>query len=321
MTNFQVYKKTLSFSLLMFAVDILALIVFAGLCVGGFFLGLAVGEAMGAVIGLIIGLILGIVATVLVNIFLTNRIKAAQISMMVKGVTSGELPERTFKAGFESIHGRFGKITVFFFITNAIKDIFRQMGRTLNALGNAIGGSTGSTITSVIDSIVQTLIAYLCDCCLGWVLYREDINPFKAGCEGAVIFFKHGKTLLRNAGRIFGMGVLSFLVIGGAFFGIFALIFFNLPGTFASLAQAVTEIMGEDTPAFVSDGTLFTLMVALIGGIIMWSILHSVLIRPFILTGVLRNYMAAGLKDVPVESDFKELDKYPGFAKLRNKAE
>ena len=321
MTNFQVYRKIISFSLLMFAVDLLALAVFGGLSVAGFFIGLGSStDGSGAIIGLIIGFILGVIGASLITIFIGNRIKAAQIAMMTKGVTEGQLPDQTFKAGFEEIRGRFGKITTFYFITRAIKGLFRQMGRGLNAIGTAVGGDAGNSVTSVIDSAIQTLISYLCDCCLGWIMYRNEQNSFKAGCEGAVIFFKHGKTLLRNAGRIFGMGFLSLLLIGGAFFGISMFVFFvAAPGLLDPLAAEMVKLMDE-APSWIADATLFKIIFGAFVGIIMWSVLHSVLIRPFILTGVLRNYMAAGIKDLPTEKDFAEMEaKYPKFGKLYNR--
>ena len=123
MTNFQVYKKTLSFSLLMFAVDIIGLLLFVGCAALGFVIFAASAPEL-AILGLVIGVIVGIVASVLINIFVTNRIKAAQIAIMVKGVTEGNLPERSFKEGFNEVKGRFASITAFFFITNAIKGIF-----------------------------------------------------------------------------------------------------------------------------------------------------------------------------------------------------
>ena len=193
MTNFQVYRKTLSFSLLAFAVDILALLAFLGITTAGFFIFLNVSPAA-AVIGLLVGFVLGIVVASLINIFVTNRVKAAQIAMMVKGVTEGNLPEHTFHEGFVEIRGRFGKITAFYFITRAIRSIFRQIGRGINRVATAVGGQVGNSVSSVIDSAIQTLLGYLCDCCLGWILYRKEVNAAKAGCEGAVIFFKHGKT-------------------------------------------------------------------------------------------------------------------------------
>ena len=314
MKNFQVYKKTLPFSLVEFLVSLAALFILAGLCSAGFFL---FSKQMDhALIGLGVGFIIGIVVVILINIFISNRIKAAQIAMMTKGVTEDTLPDHTFKEGFYEIKGRFGKITAFFFITNAIKGIFRQIGRGINKIGTAVGGDAGNAVTSAIDSAIQTLIGYLCDCCLGWILYRKDESAAKAGCEGAVIFFKHGKTLIRNVGRIFGMGFLSLLLIGGAFFGIFYLVFTQFPNMFVALANEITKL-GGDIPQFLTDPTILTVVVAAIAGIVLWSTIHGVLIRPFILVGVLRNFMAAGQKDIPSEADFKELDsRSPKFAKL-----
>lgn len=318
MTNFQVYKKVLPFSLVMFLVDLLAIIVFAGCCVAGFFI--ANQSIDRAIIGLIIGLIVGIILASLINIFVTNRIKAAQISMITIGVTEDNLPDHTFKEGFNQIKGRFGKITAFLFITRAIKSIFNQIGHTINRIGTAVGGDVGNGVTSAVNSAIQTVIAYLCDCCLGWILYRSDINAARAGCEGAVIFFKHGKTLIRNIGRIFGMGFLSFLLIGGAFFGIIFAILNAIPGMFTTLSNEILDTAarnGGEVPEFLSNPTTFMIVVAAIGGVVIWATLHSVLVRPFILVGVMRNFMAAGKEHMPTEQDFAELDsKSPRFAKL-----
>ena len=314
MTNFQVYKKTLPFSLVMFLVSILSLFVLVGAMTAGYFIG--------ELIGLASGFVIGIVLIILINIFVNNRIKAAQIAMMTKGVTEDALPEHTFKEGFNEIKGRFGKITAFFFITGAIKSIFRQLGRALTGAGRAIGGQVGESVTSAIDSAIQVLIGYLCDCCLGWILYRKDVNSAKAGCEGAVIFFKHGKTLLCNIGRIFGIGFISFLLVGGAFTGIFYLIFNNFPAMFNSLSTAIYQFLesGEgDISELVYEPQFLKLYLSLIFGIILWSSFHGVLVRPFILVGVLRNYMAAGQQDIPTEADFAELDSNsPRFAKLHS---
>ena len=303
----------------MFGIGIASLILMLGLTTLGFVIGEATGAGNGFV-GLIIGFVLGIIAMALINFFITNRVKAAQISMMTIGVVEGKLPDNVLKEGFGQLKGRFGKIAAFFFITNAIKGIFRQIGRTFNRVGKAVGGQVGDSVTSIIDSAIQTLIGYLCDCCLGWVMYHKEEKMTKAACEGAVIFFKHGKTLIRNIGRIFGMGALSFLVIGGAFFGISYLIFIAIPGMFEALSQSLLTIFtdGEASDILASSNVL-ALFAAGIIAIILWSMVHSVLGRPFILVGVLRNFMASGLKERPTEQDFASLDsKSPKFAKLHN---
>ena len=322
MTNFQVYKKTLSFSLLSFLVDLIVLAIIAGLATAGFFLFNESNDM--AIVGLVIGLVVGIIIAALISFFISNRIKAAQIAMMTKGVTEDNLPDHVFHQGFVELRGRFAKITLFFVVTNAIKGIFRQIGRGITNVGQAVGGNVGGSIGSAVDSAIQTLLSYLTDCCLGWVLFRKDENSAKAACEGAVIFFKHGKTLIRNVGRIFGMGFVSLLLIGGAFFGVSYLIFSQYPAMFTMLTNEISEAVArgdvENFPAFLLQPNTFMIFTSAIGGLVVWGIIHNVLIRPFILTGVLRNFMEAGKEHIPTEADFKELDsKYPKFAKLRSK--
>ena len=320
MTNFQVYRKTLVFSLVMFLIDLLSLIIVGGLATVGFLVMNKSNDM--ALIGLGVGLILGIIISVLISIFITNRIKAGQIAMMTIGVVDNKLPDHVFSAGLAEVKGRFAKLTLFFMVTNAIKGIFRQLGRALNKLGTAIGGDAGNTVTSVIDSAIQTLIGYLCDCCLGWVMYNKEKGVARAACEGAVIFFKHGKTLIRNIGRIFGMGLLSLIIVGGIFFGVSYLVLNQMPQGMQSLSQEIAELSVRhelDIPAAFKDPQILTLIISGVIGIIFWSMIHSVLIRPFILVGVLRNFMKAGLAEEVKDEDLKLLDaKSPKFAKLHN---
>ena len=320
MNNFQVYKKTLVFSFVNFFIGFVALGLVAGSCIVGFIVMNDTTDR--ALIGLAVGLVIGIVLAVLISIFITNRIKAAQVGMMAKGVVDNELPDNVFSAGLADVKGRFAKITVFFMVTGAIKGIFRQLGRAINKLGTAVGGDVGNGITSAIDTAIQTLIGYLCDCCLGWVMYNKEKGVAQAACEGAVIFFKHGKALIRNIGRIFGMGILSFVIVGGGFFGIAYLIFKNFPQMFESLSKEIIEFAQRnefEIPEFVSNTTTLTIFVCAVIGIVLWSMIHSLLIRPFILVGVLRNFMNAGLKEKVTEDDFKMLDgKSAKFAKLHN---
>ena len=315
MTNFQVYRKTLVLSGVQFLVDLAILLVFGGLIAGGAFIGIAAGNV---IIGLVVGLVLAIIAGILGSYLLSNRVKAAHIAMITKGVNENQLPDHVVKSGFAEVRGRFTSLTAFFFVTNAIKGIFRQVGRGINRIGTAIGGDAGNSITSAIDSAIQILIGYLCDCCLGWVIFRKDENTAKAACEGAVIFFKHGKTLIRNIGRIFGMGLLSLLLVGGllfaAFFGIFSL----FPSAFATLSQEVAKALADGGTPEPIDPVVFTVIAAAVGAVILWSTLHSVLVRPFILTGVLRNFMESGKADMPKESDFEAIAaKSPRFRKLQ----
>ena len=321
MTNFQVYKKTLLFSVIDFFVGLFALAILAGSMTAGYFIANTSSDR--ALIGLVVGFVIGLVPVIAISYLVNNRIKAAQIAMMVKGIHEGDLPDHTFSEGFKEIKGRFGKITLFFFVTNIIKGIFNQLGRGITRFGNAVGGQVGGSIGSAVDSAIQTLVSYLCDCCLAWIIFRKEESVTKAGCEGAVIFFKHGKTLIRNVGRIFGMGFLSLILIGGAFFGAGYGICSLFPQAFESLAAEVSEIAvrsGEEVPEFFQNPTTFMLFIVGIGALVLWGMVHAMAIRPFILVGVMRNFLEAGQKDMPTEQDFAELDKMsPKFAKLHNK--
>ena len=323
MTNFQVYKKTLSFSLIGFLVDLLVFVGFIAICALGFIIADKAFDK--GLIGLALGFVVAIVFSILMNIFVSNVLKAGHIAMITRGVTEDALPENVLSEGKKAVKERFATITAFIFITRAIKNIFRQIGRIVTKVGTAVGGETGGNIASIINSAVQVLLGYLCDCCLGWVFYRKDKNAARATCEGAAIFFKHGKTLFKNIVRIFGLGLLSLAIIGGAFFGIGYLISSTmLKGAFDSLASEIAEASLRndlDVPqAFMEPKTLM-LIVSGVAALFIWNIIHSVFVRPFILVGVMRNFTASGIKDMPTEAELNELDKKsPRFAKIHANA-
>ena len=322
LSNKEIYKKTLKFSVKKLLVDFLSIVLLAALCSVGFIvLEQTVGKGL---IGLAIGLIIGIIALIFISRFVSYSLKAGQIAMMTKGIVENELPDDVYKEGKAIVKSRFKTVAAFFAITGVIKGIFNQLGKLITSVGEKVGGNAGETIGAVISGVVQVIISYLCDCCLGWVFFREGQNAAKATCEGAVIFFKHGNTLAKNAGRIFGMGVVSLLVIGGAFFGIFYGISFLVPDIFKTLASEVAEAsvrFSIDAPAFLTDANVIALIISGILGVIVWSILHSTFIRPFVLTGVLRNYIESGKDNIPSEDSFAFLDsKSSKFAKLRKEA-
>ena len=88
-------------------------------------------------------------------------------------------------------------------------------------------------------------------------------------------------------------------------------------------ARAFTELQQASSkiPAWLNSPEILMIITSAIGGVIIWSILHSVFIRPFVLTGVLRNYIQSGMDDIPDEKAFSVLDgKSAKFKKLHQEA-
>ena len=322
MDNKSIYQKTIGFSLWRVLWDFLAAIAFFGMAAAGFVIADKTTDY--GLIGLAIGAVLGGICSWLILHFVAYTYKAGQIAMMTEGVTTGKLPENTIEAGRKIVKERFATVTAYYFVTGAIKGIFNQIGTGITAVGQAVGGDTGGSIGSTISAIINTIIAYLCDCCLGWVFYKKDESATKATLEGAAIFFKHGKTLLKNLGRIFGISLISFLIIGGIFFGITYLILQAFPDAMSALQGEIAQLFtenGEAVPEVFQSVTTLALACSAVSGIIFWSILHSTFVRPFILVGVLRNFIESGKAEKISESDLKELDqKSKKFAKLHAEA-
>ena len=318
MDNKQIYKATLCFSIRRVLWDLLALLVWAGVMALGFFI--AEKAADKGLIGLAIGGVIGLIALVFFLRWLSYKYKAGQIAMMTKGITEGELPQDVMGEGQKIVKERFATVAAFFAVTRVIKAIFNQLGRGISAAGRAIGGDTGGTAGDAISSVIQVIVSYLCDCCLGWVFYRKDVKATKATCEGAVLFFKHGKTFFKNMGRVFGMGLATLAVIGGAFAGIFYLIASRFPAVFDRLYVELAE-SSTKMPEWLNSPTILMIAASVIGGLIVWAFFHSLFIRPFVLVGVLRNYIQSGINDIPTEESFAVLDgKSEKFKKLHQEA-
>ena len=322
MNNKEIYKKTLTFSYRRLAWNLLSFVVIVLLSAAGFLL--AEKFAENGLIGLVVGIVIGIIIVAIASHFVSYVFKAGQIAMMTKGVSEGELPEDVYGEGKKIVKERFTTVAAYYAVTSVIKGIFSQIGNAITAVGRAVGGDGGGAVGGTISSVIQTVVEYLCDCCLGWVFYKKDEKAAKATLEGAVLFFKHGKTFAKNMGRVFGMSIVSFIVIGGAFFGIFYLITMAFPDAFEALRVSLVDTFtseGEAVPDFLSTTQNIMLITAGIGGVVMWAILHSVFVRPFILVGVLRNFIESGKNEKISEADFDELDgKSSKFKKLHAEA-
>ncbi len=310
MNNKELYKKTLGFSTRRLLWDVLSFTGLALLTVGGFFLADKIWDK--GLIGLVVGFGIGIIILVIISRYISYTYKAGQIAMMTKGITEDKLPDDVIGTGKKIVKERFATVTAYFAITGAIKGIFRQIGNGITALGQAVGGDAGGAVGGTVSSAIETVIAYLCDCCLGWVFYKKDEKATKATLDGAVIFFKHGKTLLKNLGRVFGMSIVSFIVIAGAIFGLSFLIMNCFPDTFAALSHEIIEAFartGSQAPELLSNTVTLTLICAAIIGIFFWCVIHSAFVRPFILVGVLRNFIKSGQNEKITSAEYAELDK------------
>jgi hypothetical protein len=324
MNNKEVYQKTIGFSIRRLGWDVVSFLILAAISAAGFF---GAEKIWGkGLVGLGAGFVIGLIVLAFVMRFVSYTYKAGQIAMMTKGVSEGTLPDDVIGEGKKIVRERFATIALYFAATRVIKTIFNQIGRGITKLGESIGGDTGNAVGSAISTVMSVVVSYLCDCCLGWIFFRKDEKPTKTTLQGAAIFFKHGKTFAKNMGRVFGIGIATLAVIGGAFTGIFYLIFKNFPAVFERLAVEITEAFqrGDATTTsnavrdILTNPASLIIAAAILAGVLVWSFIHSTFIRPFVLVGVLRNYITSGVQDLPSEETYASIAKVsPKFAKLQ----
>ena len=305
MTNAQIYRKTLPIALLRMLLCFAVFLVTAALPVIAFLLTIN-GERNVCVIATSVALIVGIVILCLAGRYLGYLFKAGQIAMITKGVTEGELPEHIVEAGKEAVKSRFGTATVYFFLRSAISTITSQLTKGLSAAGAAIGSlggesgkKAGGAVGDAIGIAVAVVLEYVNYCCLGWVFHNPKQSSFHSTCDGAVLYFQNWKTLLKNAAKILGITLLSFVLIGGSLT--------LLSHTIIAPMQGLGQLMDFVAQAAEVDGAMAEWIVAAVFGVICWLIVHSALVEPYILVSVLRKYMEAAEQNPPKVDVYEKL--------------
>lgn len=326
LSNGTIYKKVLTFSLRRLVFVVIYVLMLLGLSAGGFLITDKYLDFNGSgLVGMGIGLVIAFVLIGIISHFFMYVIKAGQIAVIMKAVTEEKIPENPWQTGKEMVKERFATVAIYYAATGIIKALFRGITNAITAVGRSVGGDSGGAVGSAIGIVINTIVEYLCDCCLAWVFYRKEQKAFKATCEGAVIFFKHGKTFFKNMGRVFGIGFLSLITIGGAFFGIFYLIIRQFPNAMHSLANELRELIADGEASkwkdILTNPAYLSIAIAALLAIFLWLMIHSTFVKPFVLVGVMRNYMDSAVQSIPEESEFNILEKNcKGFNKYKEKA-
>lgn len=294
MTNSEIYKKTLKFSLMSFLCALVGAVLLLGLPTVAILFTINASDQT-QLIAAGIGLVLGIIGCVVIGRFASYTYTAGQIAMVAEGVTYGRLPDDPYAAGKAAVKGRFGTVAAYFAFMAIIKGITSAITNAVNAVTKALDGgdstSTAGIIGNVISAFIAIVLEYLNYCSLGWVFVHKDENSFKAACDGSVVYFQNWKTLLKNAAKIIIITIISLVVIGGPFF----LLFHNLFGNMTYVARAAAEI---DDALSIDAGTSL-LVAAGVVALIIWAGIHGALIEPYILVSVMRRYIEAGTANPP----------------------
>lgn len=300
MGNGEIYRKTLRFSVMRLLVTILGIFIIVALPLATFLVTAGISEIACAV-GTFVSFIVGIVVFVLIIRYCGYLFTAAQVAMITEGVSKGTLPDDVYAAGKQAVKRRFVTASVYFALWSITKAITTQITAGLNALGRVAdaGNNAGpaSTVTGIVSTVISVVLEYLNYCSLGWVFLNANQSPFKSTCDGAVVYFQNWKTLLKNAGKVIGITVVSLVVIGGAFFGLGYLVFGSIPSLTAVLADIDAAATLDDGSAVPPGTSLIVLCV--IVALLLWGGIHSAFVKPYILISVMRRYIEAGLANPP----------------------
>ena len=312
----EIYKKLFPLSLVVFLVELVGL----AFVIVGPIVGLAIaGNSDNALVGLIVGFIVGTILAMIYHTFISTLFHSGFIALISKSVVSNKLPDHIFSLALKESKSRFSSVITFFLVSSAIRGAVSSVNDSITRVSGRIGGSVASGISSAISSGINTMLNYLSDCCLAWIFYKKDLKTGKAAIEGVAVFFKHKQALFANAKRIFLTGLISFISIAGVFFGIYFLILYFNPSISESVLNAIFNTLDTVDPTLTSN-VAFPLVFSFVLAIFTWAILHNAFIRPYILIGVIREFMLAGIKETPTEEEInKAKDMAPKLNKIADK--
>ncbi|MBO2516416.1 MAG: hypothetical protein CW338_03950 [Clostridiales bacterium] len=330
MTAFEIYKKTFRFTLMRILCGVAGVVLIAGLPALTFaFTGKATDEVRIAVCAG--AFLLACIIAGLLSHFLGYVFRAGQIAMAAKGISEGELPEDVYGEGKAAVKKRFGTVAVFFAIERIINGIVRQITNGLNRLANALGGSSRGRnnesnplqiIVAIINLIISAMLKFLCACIMGWVFIHPGQNAWRSACDGALVYFKNWKDLLKNTAKVIGLGLLSLIIIGGLLFGICHLVLDN--ASFANtMAVELEDFLQHDfldengNPEIDLTAKELLIIAEAVIALILWGIINSALVDPYVMISVMSRYIKAGLANAPA----REMDsKLAGMSKSYKKA-
>lgn len=323
MTTAQIYKKTFKFTLMKALTGFIGIVLIIGLTVLGFLLSAKLGD--GARVGICIGAFtVACVLAGLLSHFAGHLFRAGQIAMAAEGIVKGELPEDTFEEGKKRVRERFGTVAVFYAIERVINAIVHQITNGVTKVTNAISthskNDAANYVGAAVNIFVSAVMAFLCSCCMGWVFVHPEDNPWRAACDGAIVYFKNWKDLLKNAGKVIAMALVSLIVLGGILFGLTCLVTAHMDAL-PSMAAELTAFCAEEMPDITLTAAEWFLVFKGVIAFILWIVVHSAFIDPFIMISVMNRYLTAGIANPPARTaDRKLMELSRGYKKAIGKA-
>ena len=322
MTSMEIYKKTFKFIWMRALIGVVETLVILGLPIVAFF----ITKDMETTVTLITSgsaLVIAIVAVALFSHYVGYLYRAGQIAMVARGVSRGELPSDPFEEGKNAVKKRFLAVSVFFVIEKIINHIVSQITNAVNKAANKIGGNndTAKTVGAVVSLFISAMLKYMCACCMGWVFEHPEQNAWRGACDGAIVYFKNWKDLLKNTAKVVAMSLVSLIVVGGVLFGLSYLIIGSM-SFIGPFSEAIVEFMAEMEMDVSLTAAQWALVFEGLVALVVWGVLHASFIDPYIMISVMGRYMKAGLSNPPTRDyDSKLAGMSKGFKKAMENAE
>lgn len=267
----QIYRKTMCFAWMKLGLGTITVVLSAivlGICIAaGEYIG--TNTSLGDIAGIIIAIGTGMVGIIVIYKaiyhYIGYLVKAGHVAVIAMALTEGKIPEHPYQTGKEIVKSRFLETNVFFVIDRLISGAVSQIQNVLSRLNNLTGNNTiVNAIVAVVQIFISIVLEYVDECCLAYIFYKKDENPFKCAADGVVIYFKNWKNLLKNA-----LWLTLFVIV----------------------ATLLACIIPVGALYLLFDSLGFEVWVAVILGVMIAFVIKVAFIDSYMLIKVMQNYM------------------------------
>lgn len=287
MSTAQIYKKTMPFIMARFVLGLI--VVGAGILLALPIIGITMlfKSALFGFIGLFIWLALIGVVSFIVNHYFAYMIKAGHVAAVTYLAAGETIEGNILTFGKDMVKERFAESNVYFVIDKLI-------AKSVQAIQSIVGGISSmfkdipgvSTIVNLLQMFIGIYLSYVDECCLGYTFLNTEESAFKLGADAVVIYAQNWKKLAGSAFKVMLIVIVSSLIVFGISLGIcyMPIALFGLDGNIAVIL------------AFLLTATV-----------------KSSFIDPYIMIGMVSDYMAVAVYDEPkvdIEDKLKKVSKH-----------
>lgn len=141
----------------------------------------------------------GVVRYVLMHYF-GYLVKAGHVAVIALACRTGKFPKNPVDYGKRMVTERFATSNLYFAADQLISAAVKEVQRGIEKVAGKLDFIPGmDAISGLLQFFVQISLGYIDECCMGWMFYNPNQDPWKCAADGVVIYAQNWKSLLKNA--------------------------------------------------------------------------------------------------------------------------